>query len=168
METGHGNYRRWILEMVLVTGLFAVISVFILRIYVTADRLQGEAVAVSTATVRTQSILEYAAANGVSAAAEYFGMQKKDEAYVLYFDKQWQMTGEKSVNRSTDPVKYAIVMREIRTQDGLVYAQVCAGDIGQENRMLSGGETQEETSDSEYLCKLRTCVRGEGWIGRIH
>ena len=54
MGNERGNYRRAILELVLVTGIFAVVSVFLLRIYLTADHLRGEAVAISTATVRAQ------------------------------------------------------------------------------------------------------------------
>ncbi len=46
------------MELVLVTGIFAVVSVFLLRIYLTADHLRGEAVAISTATVRAQGVAE--------------------------------------------------------------------------------------------------------------
>ena len=58
MGNERGNYRRAILELVLVTGIFAVVSVFLLRIYLTADHLRGEAVAISTATVRAQGVAD--------------------------------------------------------------------------------------------------------------
>lgn len=75
MGSDRGNYRRTILELVLVTAIFAVVSVFILKIYLTADRLQADAVAISTAAVQSESIAEAVKRFGVEDAAMRFGME---------------------------------------------------------------------------------------------
>jgi len=52
------SFRGTLLEIVIVVGVFAVISVYILRMFLAADFLQGEAVNTSKAAVLTESVAE--------------------------------------------------------------------------------------------------------------
>lgn len=145
MGKDRGNYRRTILELVLVTAIFAVVSVFILKIYLTADRLQSDAVAVSTATVRSESIAEAVKLSGVAGAAEQFDMEKKEGYYILRFDKNWNRTEEKE--------KYQLVLVPEGIENGLAYAVVYAG--GAE---LEAAVTRGSAVESGLLCRLTVAV----------
>ena len=155
---GKGNYRRTILELVLVTAIFSLVSVFILKIYMTADRLQGQAVAISTATIRVESIAEYAGAKGVEAAAQYFDMHSRDGVFVIYYDKQWnRLEDNLGENAKKAKAGYMIVLRrdeqDINSAAPVEQAVVYAGRCSAEKALLSGNVAEEDV-----LCKLQTFV----------
>lgn len=145
MGKDRGNYRRTILELVLVTAIFAVVSVFILKIYLTADRLRGDAVAVSTATVQSESIAETVKLSGVQAAAEQFDMEAGEGYFILRFDKNWNRTAEKE--------KYQLVLVPGDVKNGLAYAVIYAGGAGLEADVKSGS-----IAESGLLCRLNVAV----------
>lgn len=141
----NGNYRRTILELVFITGIFAVISVFLLKLYLTADRLQGKAAAVSSATVRAESLAETVKALGVQKAAGQFQMEIKDGYYILRYDKSWNIVTEKE--------EYQIVLQLESEQNGLLTAVVYAGGADLLSSLLAGNAAEEE-----LLCRLRTVL----------
>lgn len=141
MGSDRGNYRRTILELVLVTAIFAVVSVFILKIYLTADRLQADAVAISTATVQSESIAEAVKLLGVQGAAARFGMEAGDGYYILRYDKSWGSTAGKE--------KYQVVLVPQETENGLERAVVYAGTAELESRIK-----QEQDVEDILLCRL--------------
>ena len=138
----NGNYRRSMLELVFITGIFAIVSVFLVRFYLTADRLQGKAVAVNSATIKAESVAETIKAEGLQKAAQQFQMAQEDGLYIMRFDKSWNAvsTGE----------KYQIILRLEGTQDRLFTAEVYAGGAGLKEEILEGHIVEDE-----LLCKLR-------------
>lgn len=141
MGSDRGNYRRTILELVLVTAIFAVVSVFILKIYLTADRLQADAVAISTATVQSESIAETVKLLGVEGTAARFGMEAGEGYYILRYDKNWGSTSGEE--------KYQIILVPKETEHGLERAVVYAGTAELESRIR-----QEQDMEDVLLCRL--------------
>lgn len=155
---GKGNYRRTILELVLVTAIFSLVSVFILKIYMTADRLQGQAVAISAATIRAESIAEYAGAKGVDAAARYFDMHDRDGVFVIYYDKQWnRLEDNLGENAKKAKTGYMLILRGDEPDNNravpVEQAVVYAGRCSEAESLLSGNMAEED-----LLCKLQTLV----------
>lgn len=146
MGRDRGNYRRTILELVLVTGVFAVVSVFLLKIYLTADRLQAEAAAISTATIQCESLAETVKLLGVEEAARRYGMEAGEGYYILRYDKNWERVGERE--------RYQILLIPEGTGDGIPRALVCAG--GAE---LEGLIRQGDMADAGFLCRLPVAMR---------
>lgn len=147
MGNERGNYRRAILELVLVTGIFAVVSVFLLRIYLTADHLRGEAVAISTATVRAQGVAEAVKRSGTDFAAAQFGMQGGDGYSILRFGKNWETVSENE--------RYQLVLVETGREDGMLHAVVYVGGATLEDAVLGGNADEEK-----LLCRLSVAVYG--------
>ncbi len=56
-EKSH-SFRGPLMELVIIIGVFAIVSVYILRMFMTADRLQGTAVNTSKGTIRAESAAE--------------------------------------------------------------------------------------------------------------
>lgn len=57
-EIRKSEFRLPMIEIVIVIGVFAVLSVFLLRMFVTADRLSSDAENIGTAVVHAQSAAE--------------------------------------------------------------------------------------------------------------
>lgn len=136
------------MELVLVTAIFAVVSVFILKIYLTADRLRGEAVALSTAAIQAENIAEAVKLGGVSLAAEQFGMEMGEGYYILRYDRHWEVVSEKE--------KYQLVLVFAGEEDGLLRAVVYAGGAGLEDAVRDG-----TVSEEIHLCELPVAVYQE-------
>lgn len=141
MGKDRGNYRRTMLELVLVTAIFAVVSVFILRIYITADRLKADAVAISTATVESESLAETVKLLGAQEAAARFGMEAGEGYYILRYDKLWKSVSEKE--------RYQIVLVLEEAQNGLERAVVYAGTAKLEEYIKQGRDVEDA-----LLCRL--------------
>lgn len=54
----HNTSHLPLVESVIIVAIFAVISVFIMQMYVTADRLQGKSVTISKATMLAENYIE--------------------------------------------------------------------------------------------------------------
>lgn len=143
----NGNYRRTMLELVFITGIFAIVSVFLVRFYLTADRLQGKAVAVNSATIKAESLAETIKAEGLQQAVQRFQMTEEDGLYIMRFDKSW--------NAVSAGEKYQIILQAENAQDGLFAATVYAGGAGLKEEILEGRFAEEE-----LLCKLRVASYG--------
>lgn len=146
MGRGNGSYRRTILELVLVTGIFAIVSVFLIQFYMKADRLQSKAVAVSSATIRAESLAENVKAKGIAETAKEFGMTEKDGYYILNFDKKWQVTG--------DNAAYQMILTEPTEADrsgDVATVSILIGENGLEKQL---GENAESDEDIVY-CSLK-------------
>ena len=53
------SFRAPLLELVIIIGIFAIVSVYLLRMFMVSDKLQGKAVATTTAVVKTTSVAEF-------------------------------------------------------------------------------------------------------------
>lgn len=72
----NGSARLPLIEAVIIIAVFAIVSVAIMRMYVAADSLKGESVAISHATILARN-----AAEEVKNGGEY--------DYTRYYDKDW-------------------------------------------------------------------------------
>lgn len=91
------SLRMSLIEISIMIAVFAVISVFLLQMYVAADSLQGTSVHISKAMVHAESVAETLKGSGsFEDAISTLGMQKtQDElSYVLQYDKQWNPVSE--------------------------------------------------------------------------
>ncbi len=145
MGNDRGNYRRTVLELVLVTAIFAVVGVSILKIYLTADRLRGEAVALSTATVQAENVAEAVKLGGIEYAAERFGMEAGEGYYILHYDRHFEVASGKG--------KYQLVLLPAKEENGLWRAVVYVGGAALEDAVKSGAVPTEV-----LLCKLFVAV----------
>ncbi len=148
MGRDRGNYRRMILEIVLVTAIFAVVSVFLLKIYLAADRLQADAAAISTAAIQCESLAETVKLLGVEGAAQRFGMETGEGYYILRYNKNWERVDEREY--------YQILLVPEGTKDGIARAVVCAG-----GKELEGLIRRGDITGAKLLCRLPVAIRGE-------
>lgn len=98
------SFRGTLLEIVIVVGVFSIISVYILRMFLAADHLQGEAVNTSKATVHTESFAEIwkslqaeSYEDAVTLLEQKCNMVRMneydsttEEAYGIMYDGQWK------------------------------------------------------------------------------
>lgn len=144
----NGSFRRTMLELVLVTGIFAVVSVFLLRFYLTANRLQEKAVAISSSLVRAESLAETVKAYGIEYAVERFGLRPQGNGYLAEYDENW--------NPSESDGKYLLVLQLESEKSGLLKATVYAG-TDRLAEQLQGGAVSEE----DIYCELPIASYGE-------
>ena len=76
--------RLPLVESVIIIAIFALVSVAIMRLYVSADKLQGRSVNISKATIMAENRLEALK----SGAEEVSGTEK------VFFDKTWKSCSE--------------------------------------------------------------------------
>ena len=76
--------RLPLVESVIIIAIFALVSVAIMRLYVSADKLQGRSVNISKATIMAENRIEALK----SGAEQVSGTEK------VYLDKEWNSCGE--------------------------------------------------------------------------
>lgn len=86
-----------LLELIIVIGFFAVISVFLLKMFVSADSTRKEALRLSKATVLVESAFEVVSRyDNVEEAFNVLGYSTVDEdgakVRVAYYDESWKQT----------------------------------------------------------------------------
>lgn len=87
------------MELVIVIGIFAIISVYLLKMFMTADRLRGKAVATSKGLVRAESVAEYIKGSSEGTLADLkkavcteFGAVEENGVLVIRYNKSWDVT----------------------------------------------------------------------------
>lgn len=89
------SFRIPMIELVIIISVFAIISVFIMQLFLFANSLQKDAVSTRKALIMSESIGEMlkASSSFEQALIEYGLERKADEdnrkCYILYFDKNW-------------------------------------------------------------------------------
>ncbi len=87
-----------VVELVIAIGLFAVISVFILRFFTSANAMSKNADDISKAVIKAESVLELAKALSFEDAAAEFGASVLETAdgkqMEASYDKEWKNTRE--------------------------------------------------------------------------
>lgn len=91
-EVRKSEFRLPMIEIVIVVGIFAVLSVFLLRMFVTADRLSSDAENIGKAVVRAQAAAETVKGSpDPEEALKNLGLQKNGAAsYSGHFDENWE------------------------------------------------------------------------------
>ena len=85
--------RLPMIEIVIIISVLAMISVYIMRLFLFANSLQTDAVNTSKAVILSESIAEVLKSSGSfeTTLLEY-GLEKKedmDNIYIMYFDNNW-------------------------------------------------------------------------------
>jgi len=85
--------RLPMIEIVIIISVLAMISVYIMRLFLFANSLQTDAVNTSKAVIMSESIAEVLKSSGSyeKTLLEY-GLEKKedtDNIYIMYFDNKW-------------------------------------------------------------------------------
>lgn len=83
-EEKSNSFRAPLLELVIIIGFFAIVSVYLLRMFMAADSLQGRAVATTKALVRAESLAE--------------SIKARDDftPEVFYYTKGWEESSKES------------------------------------------------------------------------
>lgn len=97
-RNGQSNsFRAPLLELVIVIGIFAVISVYLLQMFMTADKLRGKAVATSKGLVRAESVTEYIRGSKAVSLSELktkvcseFGAVEENGELIIRYTKGWE------------------------------------------------------------------------------
>lgn len=97
-EKKQNSFRLPMIEMVIILGVFAVISVLIVRMFVSTDRMSTKALNISRAVIETESIAETLKGREVSEALfrDIGAVEAKntDDTYFIYYDKYWNVLKE--------------------------------------------------------------------------
>lgn len=89
--------RLPLMESVIIVSIFAIVSVTIMQMYVSADRIQGRAVAVSKAMILAENVAEGMHSEG---KIPELGISLEDAAELagttvsVLYDKSWNVTGD--------------------------------------------------------------------------
>ncbi len=97
-RNGQSNsFRAPLLELVIVIGIFAVISVYLLQMFMMADRLRGKAVATSKGLVRAESVAEFIRGSKAASVSELkskvsseFGAVEEGDLLIIRYTKGWE------------------------------------------------------------------------------
>lgn len=96
----HNTSHLPLIESVIIIAIFAVVSVFIMQLYVAADRLQGKSVNVSKATILAENTVEKIK-SGEMVLPDFL---KSDAAVfksgIIIYDKDWNVL---SIDESNSP-----------------------------------------------------------------
>jgi type II secretory pathway pseudopilin PulG len=131
------------IELILVIGIFAVISVFIVQMYMGTNRLQNKATDISKAMIQAETVTEQIKHSAsIGETAKVLGMVAYDSSshnYCLYYDNDWKQTSSPS-----DNIILVTSTVEKKENGRMVVAQVTAyacSDV-------------ESTNDSDTLVEL--------------
>ncbi len=133
------------IELILVIGIFSVISVFIVQMYMGTNRLQQKATDISKATIQAETVTEHIKHSAsIGETARLLNMVAYDTSsynYCIYYDHDWNQTSSPSDN-------IILVNSTVEKQVGgrMVLAQIRAyacSDV-------------ESTSNYEVLIELTT------------
>jgi|GEM_PF-6924152 len=98
-ETGDFDVRVSALELIVVTALFAVISVFLIHFFVSAYSISNKADVLNNAKTRASATMELLKYFDVNEVAEEEGFEKRSEdTYSAYFDNEWADSSEVSAD----------------------------------------------------------------------
>lgn len=100
-ERAH-SFRMPMIELILVIGIFAVISIFLVQMFMGTYRLQNKANNVSRAMIQAETIAEQIKNNAsIGETAKIFNMVSYDNTstnYCIYYDSEWNQTTDPSDN----------------------------------------------------------------------
>lgn len=96
------SFRMPMIELILVIGIFAVISVFIVQMYMGTSRLQHKATDISKAMLQAETVAEQIKHSAsIGETARVLGMIAYDSSaynYCIYYDNDWKQTTSPSDN----------------------------------------------------------------------
>lgn len=124
-EKKQNSFRLPMIEIVIILGVFAVISVLIAKMFVSTDQIRSKAENISRAVLETESIAEILKGRDVSKTLfEEIGAkesQNTDSTYFIYYDKFW--------NTVKEDAKNVIIIHYTETDDeygGMITYQISA------------------------------------------
>ncbi len=139
------SIRMPMIELIIVIGIFVVISVFLVRMFMGTYRLQNNATDLSSAVIKAETVAEYIKNTAsIGEAAIQLQMESYDNTslnYCIYYDDDWNQTKSPSAN--------IIVITSTITR-------------GESGRMVSADisaftcKDVEETTKEEALVKITT------------
>lgn len=95
-------FRMPMIELIIVIGVFALLSVFLVQMFMGTNRLQKRSTDISKALICTQTIAEQIKHTAsIGETAEKFQMIAYDNTslnYCIYYDKDWKQTSLPSDN----------------------------------------------------------------------
>lgn len=98
----NNSIRMPMIELVIVIGIFVVISVFLVRMFMGTYRLQNNATDLSRAVIKAETIAEQIKNTAsIGEAAIELQMESYDNTsqnYCIYYDDDWNQTKSPSVN----------------------------------------------------------------------
>jgi type II secretory pathway pseudopilin PulG len=96
------SFRMPMIELILVIGIFAVISVFLVQMFMGTNRLQSKATDISKALIQAETVAEQIKNSAsIGETAKVFGMTSYDNSafnYCIYYDNDWKQTKDPSNN----------------------------------------------------------------------
>lgn len=96
------SFRMPMIELILVIGIFAVISVFLVQMFMGTSRLQDKANDISRALIQAQTIVEQIKNSAsIGETAKILEMDNFDNSsfnYCIYYDSKWNQTKSPSAN----------------------------------------------------------------------
>ena len=112
--------RLPMIEIVIIISILAIISVYIMRLFLFANSLQTDAVNTSKAVILSESIAEVLkSSESFETTLLEYGLEKKedmDNIYIMYFDNNWVevlQAGSYAIEVKVDIEKEGIGFMEI-------------------------------------------------------
>lgn|GEM_PF-6564993 len=110
-EKQHSSLRLPFIEILLILGIFTVLSVLIARIFVATDQIRIKAEEISRGVIEAENIAEQIKGHkvdeelykrlGASREEGEDASEGKESSYTIHYDKDWSVTSEKGDYRIT-------------------------------------------------------------------
>lgn len=116
-----------VMELIIVIGIFAVISTFLLSFFTSANRLSEEAEALGKAVISAESVMELVKAEGFHTAVEKLDFSEQDGKGVLKYDRNFKTVKgeaafllilERTLEKEGAGKLYGYEIRVMRVKDG--------------------------------------------------
>lgn len=95
-EKQYHSQRLPFIEIVLILGIFTVISVLIARIFVATDQIRMKAEEISRGVIEAENIAEqikgYKVDDDLYTKLGAYKEDGKEASYIIYYDKDWNIT----------------------------------------------------------------------------
>ena len=99
-EKKHSTFRLPMVEMIIIIGIFSVVSLLIVKMFVSTDKLQAKAVNISRAVMEAESLAELIKGSKATDILQDIGARQLEDhnGYVLFYDKEWNQVEEENSN----------------------------------------------------------------------
>lgn len=99
-DKGNHSFRVSMVELILVIGIFTIVSVFLVKIFLETEKIQQKALNISKATIQAEFVAEkYKNSGSIMELVEQLNLipsETNEGEYYMYFDTDWNQINDSS------------------------------------------------------------------------
>lgn len=117
-EKKFNAFRIPMIELMTIIGIFSVVSVLIVQMFLSTDKMQARAINISRGVLEAESLAESIKGSDDSNILQILGAkvwEGKENSYTLFYDKEWNPVDVENSNLII--IEYESVLDDIGTLD---------------------------------------------------